>query len=1058
MGRRLLLISCASLLALASAGRAQAETVSRQQLLYEIAITYKTLGDEQFLNADRVDATESYQAASKAAAGVDPDLGLVTDADARLLKNEIEYRQALLKAGASFWGFEHRLRPTNPVGAWREFGQTYETFKAKVIEIDALVVKIQAGNKDEFDDAVAAVQAAQESAVNSLQADAESTKLRHAALRRAMVQDRVNAIAQRQASIVTERGPLIQQMSQRTANLNAQLLDAAAGAMGVPPNTIALVTAASTGDVEAALQAAAAAYVASDGAAFSGTLGEIGNTTRQAVEGYQELKKLSTQAETGAEFLRAVQSGDVARATRAGAGLYQSLPAATQAELRNSLAGSRTVQTAMRLARQGSEVRDAVAAYAATTQSVSSLLRPELDNLLDVKKPNFEQLYAQGLTAAVSTATTVDAQQRNLVWLSRSWATTVVDDMLPNDERLLPIARAMGATCNDIVTCRTWLRDRIKAQGLTGSAVQVAADGKVRLINPADGKFLQAFELKILAQTAATKAIELDDKLAVEKDADAFLADLDEAQAGAMQRLLAILPDADFDYAVAPILNGLPAADAEAVIVAIAPSDATGGDLLTRGVASLSLGRDLARRTVLGSAPPAPPAPPPSPGSATPPGTSAEEQAMLSALAASGPYGMAAATAVKMLGDMSELSRLAEQTDRLDAEDRALSVERMHLTPLQADINADEALALTARRIAEARVAGAEQRGSLLQTALLQKGEQTSGLSQKVRRRLPLTYFLAELMREDYDRLEQSIAQWQGQVGSSGRRIESLLKGDPRTGRVALDPDIRFYDWFVREGEGQREDLDKLYAHWSQLEVAAGNVCVTVGCSLNTAEMGWVANTSPVPVERLAADLGKAGSVRRVPFTLLPDDLPDLPQLERLRLVSVAASVRDRATGATSSAQNVEVRHSGLGYLLIDGEGAREILETSDALPLEFLATDADVTTRRNELQHRWLKGDGLRPLEGYALFGVYELSLPPSFDPTTQWLELTFFYQRPKNTTPVDARLQDKQIQCAATSGLSAPVPAESLRLLMRRDTAGVVQAFDAAAGACTVKNAPPP
>jgi hypothetical protein len=35
-------------------------------------------------------------------------------------------------------------------------------------------------------------------------------------------------------------------------------------------------------------------------------------------------------------------------------------------------------------------------------------------------------------------------------------------------------------------------------------------------------------------------------------------------------------------------------------------------------------------------------------------------------------------------------------------------------------------------------------------------------------------------MREQYDRLDQGLAQWGGKIGSSGRSIQSFLRGDPR--------------------------------------------------------------------------------------------------------------------------------------------------------------------------------------------------------------------------------------------------------------------------------------
>ena len=292
---------------------------------------------------------------------------------------------------------------------------------------------------------------------------------------------------------------------------------------------------------------------------------------------------------------------------------------------------------------------------------------------------------------------------------------------------------------------------------------------------------------------------------------------------------------------------------------------------------------------------------------------------------------------------------------------------------------------------------------------------------------------------------------WDGQTGVSGKHIESVLRDDPRTTRLALDPDIRLYDWFSRSSDGQRKDLDQLVVHWSGLKTLAGQKCMTLGCVESIAEVGWVFNTPAVALSDVAGDLGQPGMQRRVSFTLLPRHLADLPQVEGLRIVSVSAVVRNKTTGALGSLPNIRLRHSGLGYLLIAGEGVQESLEASDEIEPDFIRDDDKISKRRDELQHRWHNdGVGLAQMEGYALFGLYQAVLPAAFDPAKQSLDMTFFYQQPKSTKPAGAPLPPAILACGkgnAATGLAA----SEVRLLMRRDANGVLNTLDPA-GPCVV------
>src|SRR5262245_12752901 len=118
----------AIVLVAAPLAHAQDNALSRQEILFEIANTYRLIADEQFLNGNRADAAASYDKAAAAANKLNPESGLVDPSDIKLILDEIKYRNTLLIFGMSFWGFEYHLRPYNPVAMWRRFNETTGQF------------------------------------------------------------------------------------------------------------------------------------------------------------------------------------------------------------------------------------------------------------------------------------------------------------------------------------------------------------------------------------------------------------------------------------------------------------------------------------------------------------------------------------------------------------------------------------------------------------------------------------------------------------------------------------------------------------------------------------------------------------------------------------------------------------------------------------------------------------------------------------------------------------------------------------------------------------------
>jgi hypothetical protein len=1046
---RAAILIAGSSLALAWSQAASAQPVqsfSKQELTYEIGNTYRILGDEQFLNDDRKAAGESYEKAEEQASFLRPESGFVPQEDAELLKTEIQYRRALLSNDASFWGYEHDVRPINPVLSWIQFEETREQFAKEVSAIEQLIAQDDANSTTAVDAEIGLLGELEKKAVSSLDKQAAETDLKYASLRRAMINDRMDAIAQRQVAIAAVREDLLDKMSAVNSGLNRMLLEAVTQAAGLPPNSMDLLQGAAKGDVKAALEAGVAAYAAAD-PKLTQSLGTVVEEGRKAAREYARISEVAAdvkeRARQGAQLIRAVQTGDVGQALTIGTDLYAGLPASTQANLVakaiEAADAGKAVQTALALARQGTELRDAIAGKLREIPAASSVLKTGVGKLLDVGAADYDEQYSTLLQAVIKESQTVTQQQDALVKLSRAWGGIVVDEVFTDSKMLIAAAVAMGSPCTQVGECRDFLISKLKLGGLAGPAVLVDAAGQVTVQSPATGAKIAQFSLADLAARTFKTPIEVP-RATIKADADKLLARLDEQQGALLGRLLKMLPDKSFDEVVSASAKAL-GNDASKQLVAplLAPSAPGATSMLGESIAKYALGQDLIKRTILAPKPVAP-----QPANAASQTGSAEEQAALAALAATGPYGLAASMAIKVLSGMGELADLADQAARLDSEDRALTIELLHLTPLKHEVDRDEALAKLAHRAAELRVRAAGSRGNLLQAALEDDSKRRLEISAKIRSRLPLNYFLAELLREQYDQLDQSLALWTGQSGSAGSRMESWLKGDPRSVRLALDPDIKLYSWFKRDWRGQRQDLDALAQHWNQLYVVAKQICTTLGCEKNTREVGFVEFTPALKLDSLAGEIGPKGSLREVSFTLLPRHLPDLQDVERLRLVDISAVVRNKATGAASGLPALRIRHSGVGYMMAQGEGQLETFEMSEALSPAFINGDAPISNRRTALQSRWASTTNLLPLEGYALFGLYQVSLPSAFDPAKESLELTFFYQRPKKGGLGAARLPTAQLLCHSTQG-DTHINIADVRLLVRRGDNGILDRVSA-------------
>ncbi|MGO7394586.1 hypothetical protein ACCS62_28500 [Rhizobium ruizarguesonis] len=1024
-----------------------AESVgSRQDILLELSLTFKALAEDQFINGDRAAAAENYDSAQNTIEKIKPARGWDKSEEVELVREEIEYRRSLLAVGASFWGLEFQGRPSNTVAAWQRLEQTQKRFAEAVTSVISLIGQTGETNDAAVSDKLKEIKATEDEAVHSLEMQSADTERRYAAVRRGMLQDRMAAVVARQEAIASQRISMQAEMAATAASINQTLINSAVSYMGLPPDTTAVLTDAAKGDLSSALKGAVVSYATSDAApGLDGKLGALVDDARRAASEFKQLqetvKKGKDLAESSAELMRAIQSGNTSRILSSGAALYKNLPADTQRQIASGLAQNRTLESAITLSRKGTELRTAVAKYVGASPGFAEQIDTLFSRYLDPANPTFDSHYSEILRAIIEHAPKGEIRQGALSAMVQSWADTFVDDVIDRSS-VIDAAKLLGAVCPDALACRNEVIKRLKNQGLSGLTVTVSGDGMVVISRPGVPSSI-IFNLQRFAEQSVQRPIETE-KAKIQDQIKEVASTLAQQRSQLAGAILEAIPDEDFDGEVAPLLAQLEKSEQISAVNAISPANADGSDVLTASVAAFSVGRDLAGEIAKSGS--AAKAGSPIADASVPakdPAQSAQDQQILAAMAAAGPYGAAAATAIKLISSIESLGDLVDEANRLDSEDRELTVELLHLAPMNIEIQRDESLAVNAGQIAKAQVTSAQQRSGLLFAHLLQIGNTSTDLGRQISYQLRLTYFLAELLRRQYDALDQSLAFWSGQPDPAHGFIQSVLRSDKHNLRLAIDPEIRLYDWFNRSKEGERKDLSALAGHWAELIAVARQICQDTGCVREIGQTGLVDRTEAIRLSGIPYDVAEASSgANHIHFTLIPQYLPDLPHLDRLRLVDVAVAIEDKATKQFSAPVNVRVRHSGLGYILADGEGRREVLEASGEAVPKYPLTDDELAKLVTRLQTRWAQTDNVDPMEGYPLFGLYEISVPPSFNIKSQDLKIVFFYQRPKISEPLEIGLQDEIVNCKDSN---VKIDPKDVRLLIRRNNVGDLRNFDA-------------
>ena len=1032
----------------AQPGRPSDTQPSRQEILWELAQTQRMLADEEFVAGDHDEAKADYLKEEATLRQLNTRSGFLTDANIRLINDELKYRKLLLERRKSFWGLRFAARPVNPVAALNQFEATYGRFKDLVNEVSVLADKLKNGGKSEYKLEDEQLQSERDQRVAELQQNIAAVRLRDADVRRKMYEDRKVAIQSRQTAIASEISSLQKQVSQRSAAMTATLTSALTQAIGLPPDTIKLVSGAAKNDYSAVLKAAVQKYANSGDAAlgFSGHLKKLAATAHEAARDYEKVRQTITdvreRANQGAALLKALQSNARDQLITVGREVMIQLSPTARTQILAGLPKITDLDSALRLAGKKTEVRKQIAAYIDKNAKLSAKIAPILSDYLKFETTAFAVRYQQLLAIEAAAAKTIKEQSILLQILSRGWARTLVHDVLETQGHVVTIATSLGSACASDLDCADWLVDHVRKNGFGGKIVVADEYGGITVT--VNRNVVARFSIADLIKITNGRKIE-NTVTTIQQDVDSILSRINSGKSPTLSSVLQSMPNTDFAQLIVPLLKSALPAERQIELTQILTSSTRAGapPPVSQDMAALALGGEIAKKTIFTPAtkPAEEPAALTGPPAAPLPGVDADpnKNLILSAMKASGPYGYATATAIQLFSGIAQNAVAIEQINAKASEDRDLTVELLHIGGFESDINRDEAIATLEHRIATTQYASAGSRSTLYEQALLDHAGQTTAIQAKIRRRLPLIFLLSEQLREQFDILDHTIGFWENDLSSNNSFLERTIRNDPQFRRLALDPDISLYDWFKRDSEGQRKDLDALLVHWKQVEALVTDLCARLRCSANNSQMGQVEMTSIISIHKLVGSVAwsAAASSHRLLFTILPKSLPNLPHRDGLRLVQISGAVWTKPNSYGVN-PNIVLRHSGLGYVSVGGVGFRETLEPSIDLTPKLPIDDDKSSALLTALQGRWSPNPTLLPLEGYPLYGLYSVEFPANFDFETDDLVLRFYYQWPTHTPTRDRQDRSLSFNCIDTGGRHVRVSSSEVALLLQDDVKG--------------------
>jgi hypothetical protein len=412
-------------------------------------------------------------------------------------------------------------------------------------------------------------------------------------------------------------------------------------------------------------------------------------------------------------------------------------------------------------------------------------------------------------------------------------------------------------------------------------------------------------------------------------------------------------------------------------------------------------------------------------------GEASLERVLEAALVSAVPGVRAVRMAEQVFKSIADITEQIDVMHSLYDEEKALTVEIVHLDDMRDQARFTQGIANLDREIALKRITSSQDLIRAHVSLAAMGAREQKGAIQKAKLRVPLALFYADALRREYDALDRSLALWSGDPLTLRGFVRDRIKANPNSMRLALDPQIGLYTWLDRSLESNRGDLEALRTYWSRTLALVREVCIEAKCTDENSVLGQVLKTGQISLRRITSEAEwerfrhwqKSGTgLFTFSFLLAPwhpvirDDHAIRADLDDLRIVTARIGGMPSASlGAKPiNLYGASLTHPGIGYVLYRGRFVREAFQPAVKHGLEW----KNNPEWKSDLYARWNDAPPLRPLEGYSMFTMWQLDVPRSKDAReVADIIVQFHYQTPSDErSPISMTYNEVAVAEAAS------------------------------------------
>jgi len=992
-----------------------------QSLKIELAHIRKLIADEQYIRAQ---APESGFLSAKGADTIAnlyrtalntlpvcndgkacSELTRAQLATQKLLHADVEYRLALLSKRLSFWGGFRTLLPTTPHREMIKLRELLKKFRDANDRMERWQFRSQ--DKGERNQELAAEKAYVMGQIKAedLSADIKdidvnrwrrvkagnASAIAHVQQDMLRVSDRIDALAKQQAALSSQASSLA--------------MNLAASAAGVP---VEVVSGVAAGDLKKAVVSYVSAELMNPSSPLATELHTFGETLTEANGALSKLHETYKKTEGLKEDVELIAAGirdpSLDHFLKVGKLAYSKMSGPEVERLNQFIESQKPVQAWIQSAYhevdafqgQVDEYRQALKNIAKEIPAIKGNVNKEIQELLrnELKKAGNQGEAALGKLTARMLENVKDVQldakaAQSVLLEALSVYPNFIAEANPDLWQVL-LARYPGASPDQVIQqvivagkATIGNLDEERDSFISKTGIGFAEDGKFMVRLPREAAKVYLVDREILKKVPRINIehlrVESQDKL------NGIVAAVFSSSGGQTNLLSYLAAVASPEAGGAFIAKHVPSGSVGRMWAGLEQLQGSFANEVQEGV----------RHAVAGSlAAPALPHPTPAPVDVSLPAPSSEQQqqsAMLSmTLNAAFPGAGAALQLAQTFASMDANRQLSQQLTQQSVQLMA-AFQEMLRSSNDADFNEAISMKEHTRAVALADAAKAQlaQYNASIDTVL----SSANDVDLRIRLYRPYFFYLAEMLRQQFDLFDRSLAMWSGASDSRGF-FATKVATDPSLARLALDSEIHLFDWLNRDREATKTDPFLLFVHWQQLVALAESYCVDHGCKPGDNQLGQIGATQRIgmfdalvpPDTRERFLRWKAGPMTE-PFTfrLTLDPSKRLLPARFVNIRNLDWNVVPISRGGSVPGNLLQVRH--LGHSQIPYEDRTSVgtsirLRDESMLPNGFTPSNRALQFDLAELASRFQSQTGitslqsLRALEGYGLYGAYEITV----------------------------------------------------------------------------------